>query len=57
MLMGRSPKLLMDILQRADASLEVFNPPAWLWEKERAISEAEEIVRRAGRKTQDDETL
>jgi len=45
MLAGRSPELLVAILKRANAKIEEFTPPEWFMEKDRAIAEAEEIVR------------
>jgi len=45
MLAGRSPKLLVDILKRVKPKIEGFTPPEWFLEKDRAIAEAEEIVR------------
>lgn len=48
MLAGRSPKLLADILKRAKPKIERFTPPEWFGEKDKAISEAEDILRQAG---------
>lgn len=50
MLAGRSPRLLLDILKRTNARIEAFTPPEWFLEKDRAIAEAEKIVKESGGK-------
>ncbi len=46
MLAGRSPRLLVDILKKASPKIESFTPPEWFGEKDRAIAEVDEILRR-----------
>lgn len=44
-LLGKSPQILIDILKKTRPKVRIFTTPEWFHEKDRAIAEAERIVR------------